>query len=100
LTPRVPAQRHGFAGRGRLDHRVVAHADAHALAGLDHMVAEVAIAGQPDAAVDHREVTTEPPEPPCLAGSEFPGVPLELRIHHQSPVLRVVMIVTFACTIQ
>jgi hypothetical protein len=70
----------------RLDHAVLAHRQAHALAGLVHMVAEVVVAGQPEATFDHRQLTAEAPELLCVARRKAQqAVTIELRIHHQSP---------------
>jgi hypothetical protein len=70
----------------RFDHAVLADRQAHALAGLDDMVAEVVVARQPDAAFDHRELTAEAAELLCMTRREAQhAVTIELRIHHQSP---------------
>jgi hypothetical protein len=58
------------------------------------MVAEVVGARQPDAAVEHRQVTAEAPEMGGV-GTELEGPAmkqLELRIHHQSPAFSIAMI--------
>jgi hypothetical protein len=71
----------------RLDHAVLADRQAHALAGFEHEVAEVVVARQPDAAFDHREFTAEAAELQRLTSRQAQcAVPIELRIHHQSPV--------------
>jgi hypothetical protein len=58
------------------------------------VVAEIAVAGQPDAAVDHRQLTAQATQRNRfraeLEGSAMKH--LELRIHHQSPVLGVTII--------
>jgi hypothetical protein len=86
LTTRVPAHQHGIAGARRLDHRVFVDAKAQALAGLDDVVAEVAVAGQPGAPFDHAELAAEPAEVQGLARGEAANGHGRLRIHHQSPV--------------
>ncbi|HEY8707857.1 MAG TPA: hypothetical protein VIM34_07640 [Burkholderiaceae bacterium] len=63
------------------------------MARLDEVVAEVAIAGQPDAALDHAEVATEPVQAHRLPGTEPMQSSIGLRIHHQSPVSRLAIIV-------
>jgi len=66
---------------------VFADRQTHALAALVHEVAEVVVSRQPDAALEHREFTTEAAELQRLASRQtLCAVPIELRIHHQSPV--------------
>ncbi|MEP7294837.1 MAG: hypothetical protein ABI702_01520 [Burkholderiales bacterium] len=58
-----------------------------ALARLVDEVAEVVVARQPDAALEHRQFAAEAAQLHGLAGDHTLGtVPIELRIHHQSPV--------------
>jgi hypothetical protein len=100
LTARIPAHGGAGAGPGGFDHRVLADREAHAFAGLDEMVAEVAVACQPDTRVDSRQLAAEASEAQRLTGSEALEGGVRLRVHHQSPVLRVGMIVVPAQTIQ
>jgi hypothetical protein len=97
LTPRVPAQRDRLPGPRGFDHRVLAGAQQHALPGLDEVIAEIAVAGQPEAAIDRGEFAAEPVQTQGLARSE--GL-FELRIHHQSPEWRIAMIGSITQTIQ
>jgi hypothetical protein len=70
----------------RFDHAVLADRQAHALAGFVKMVAEVVVAGQPEAAFHHRQLTAEASELLCVARRKAQqAVTIELRIHHQSP---------------
>ncbi|MES2099185.1 MAG: hypothetical protein V4569_05145 [Pseudomonadota bacterium] len=56
------------------------------------MVAEVAVARQPDAPVDHDQVAAEATEVQSLSGGEALKGPVRLRIHHQSPVFGMAII--------
>jgi hypothetical protein len=87
----------------RFDHRVVVGREAQPMSGLDEMVAEIAVARQPEPTVDDRQVAAQPIQANGLAGVhlECPAMePLVLRIHHQSPALRIAMIGALACEIQ
>jgi hypothetical protein len=64
------------------------------------MVAEVAVARQPDAPFDHGQLAAQAPEVQGLSGSEALKGPVRLRIHHQSPVFGIAMIVLWHRTIQ
>jgi hypothetical protein len=83
---RDPAHHHGLAGACRLDHRVVADSQPQPLAGFDDVVAEVAVARQPDAAFDNRELAAEAAQVQRLARGKAAKGRNRLRIHHQSPV--------------
>jgi hypothetical protein len=88
---------------GRFDHRVFADGEPHALAGFEDVVAEVVVARQPDAAIDHGEFAAETAEMCRVARVHLkrPAMEcLELRIHHQSPALGVAIIGLVACVIQ
>jgi hypothetical protein len=66
------------------------------------MIAQVVRARQPDTPVEHRQVTAQRPQTGGI-GMELEGSAmkqLELRIHHQSPALGVVMIGHLAFEIQ
>jgi hypothetical protein len=70
----------------RFDHAVLAHCEAHALAGAVDVVAEVVVAGQPEPAFDHRQFAAEATQLLCVARRKAQqAVTIELRIHHQSP---------------
>jgi len=56
------------------------------------VVAEVAVARQPDAPVDHDQLAAEATEVQGLSGGEALNGPVRLRIHHQSPVFGVTII--------
>jgi hypothetical protein len=72
------------------------------------VVAEVVVAGQPDAPLDHRELAAQVPELQRLAGGNAlhragrgpASVPIRLRIHHQSPVFGMAIIGVLAAVIQ
>jgi hypothetical protein len=64
------------------------------------MVAEVAVARQPDAPFDHGQLAAQAPEVQGLSGSEALEGPVRLRIHHQSPEFGIAMIVRWTGTIQ
>jgi hypothetical protein len=70
------------------------------LTGLDHVVAEVAVARQPDAPFDHGQFAAQASEVQGLSGSEASKGPVRLRIQHQSPVFGMAMIVFCHRTIQ
>jgi hypothetical protein len=112
---------HGRARYGRLDDRALGQAQPHALARFDDVVARIAVAGQPDPPVDHGQVSAQVPELQRLAGVDAlqltdrgvdPGPTLtshlegstvkqfEVRIHHQSPELRIAIIVVLGWVIQ
>jgi hypothetical protein len=64
------------------------------------VIPEVAVARQPDAPFDHGQLAAQAPEVQCLSGSEVSKGPVRLRIHHQSPVFGIAMIVLWYRTIQ
>jgi hypothetical protein len=64
------------------------------------MVAEVAVAGQPDPSVDHDQLAAEASEVQRLSGNEAAKGSVRLLIHHQSPVVDIAMIVVQPRTIQ
>jgi hypothetical protein len=112
LTARVPAHHQRFACVPGADHGVLGHAQAHALAGFDEVVAEVTVARQPDPALQHAQLAAEPAQvhgvagvdakrrAACGAGRGAAKVPIELRIHHQSPVRNITMIILATWKIQ
>jgi hypothetical protein len=111
-------QRDRLAGAGRFDDRAFVDPEADLLARLDEVVAQVAVAGQPDATAEHRELAAEPIETHRFGGGnaqqftiarvghrrwqlEGPAMKhLELRIHHQSPVCDVAIILDDGLAIQ
>jgi hypothetical protein len=99
---RLPAHGDGLAGARGFDHRVLADAEPHALAGFDEEVAEFAAAGEPDPAVERRQIAAEPAEVRRV-GAQREGSAVKqgpLRIHHQSPLLCLAIIVSTLGTIQ
>jgi hypothetical protein len=64
------------------------------------VVAEVAVARQPDPALQHAQLAAEPAQVHGVAGIDAVGgadcsqawVPIEWRVHHQSPVRHIAMI--------
>jgi DNA transformation protein and related proteins len=52
------------------DHRALGPADLHARTAFEHMVVEVAVAGQPDAAVEHRQLAGAVADEGRLAGGQ------------------------------
>jgi hypothetical protein len=72
-----------------LDHDVVARLKHEAFAGTEHMVVEVAAAGQPDATFEHGEFAGRALHAQRLPEDAFDGAAgtgIKLRIHHQSPI--------------
>jgi len=100
LTPRVPAHQQRFARVPGTDHGVLGHTQAHALAGLDEVVAEVAVAREPDPALQHAKLAAKPAQVHGVARIDAVGgadrsqtcVPNQWRIHHQSPVRHIAII--------
>jgi hypothetical protein len=69
----------------RFDHHVLVDAEPHALTGFEDVVAEVVVARQPDAAIDHGEFATQTAKMCRVARVHLKGPAvkhLELRIHH------------------
>jgi hypothetical protein len=74
---------------------VVFGRDSDAATGVEEVVAEVAVAGQPHAAFQHGELPATAPEAPGMArqhpqpavGDCLGRACLHLRFHHQSPVI-------------
>ncbi|MEQ1683134.1 MAG: hypothetical protein ABL916_05760 [Burkholderiaceae bacterium] len=97
-----------MAGVPGLDHGVFAHAQAQPLAGFDTVVAEVAVARQPDTAFEHGQLAAEAAEVDSLAGGQCQrgvgcgatGAQFGVRIHHQSPAFGETIIVAPAGKIQ
>jgi hypothetical protein len=78
-----------LAGLPRLDDDLVRRFQHQPFAGLQHMVVDVALAGQPDTAADDREFTGQAIDANRLAPLHDKGSGLacvQLRLHHQSPV--------------
>jgi hypothetical protein len=66
---------------------MLANGQAHPLTRFEHEVAEVVVARQPDAALEHREFAAQAAELQRVTSGQALGRgPIELRIHHQSPV--------------
>jgi hypothetical protein len=94
LTARIPTQVHTDAFVGRFDDGVLADGQPDFLARLDEEVAEIVVARQPDAALNDRQFAAEAPEAHGFAEAQVLVAAVErgpsrVRIHHQSPVLRV-----------
>jgi hypothetical protein len=108
LTTRIPPHRDRSTRFGRFDHGVFVDREPHLLAGFDEMIAKVAVACQPDFALNHRQFTAQTPEVHRFTGLDKVGRAtngecalascrarfracsvdrLHLRIHHQSPAL-------------
>jgi hypothetical protein len=86
----APAQRGRPVAFPVLDDNAVGPVDVDAVATRQHMVGELALARQPDAAVEHRQFAGPAQREGRLAGSQMPlgsvvTVGCSLRIHHQSP---------------
>jgi len=90
LSRRPPGDLGALATLPRLQHDGVAAAHHHPLAGLDHMVVEVALAGEPHAAARHHEFTRAAMEMHGLAPAHHQDrvVRVRLRFHHESPGCR------------
>jgi hypothetical protein len=74
------------------------------------VITEVAVAGQPDPSLHDAELAAEPAQTQGVSGIDAvrdgwrgrcrATVPIQLRIHHQSPVRYIAMIVAAAMKIQ
>jgi len=84
---RPPVDHRRLVATPLFDHRLIARRQAHALTGGEHMVGQVAAAGNPHTAFEYREFTVERVEPdrPTL-GDTLRAAGYEMRIHHESPV--------------
>jgi hypothetical protein len=95
LIRHVPFDRPPLHDRGAVafpgfDHRALGPVDRDARATPEHMVIQLAMAGQPDAAGEHRQFTrTVADEGRAARGEAHRGNRgrdrVGLRIHHQSP---------------
>jgi hypothetical protein len=92
----------------RLDHDRLRRRQLQPLAGTQHAVLVVALAGEPDAPGEHRQFAGAAPDPACLAGQKAlaecvqgrEGAGSGVRVHHQSPAVHVTMIVLNPSAIQ
>jgi hypothetical protein len=78
-----------FAGLPRFDHHLVRRLEHQPVAGVQHVVVEVALPGQPDAAADDRKLAGQAIDAHRFARMHDEGSGLacvQLRLHHQSPV--------------
>jgi hypothetical protein len=110
LIRRPPFDRPPLHDRGAVtfpgfDHRALGPVDRNARAALEHMVVQVAMAGQPDAAGEHRQFTcTVADEGRAARGEAHRGSRgrdrVGLRIHHQSPCEQASIFVAGATVVQ
>jgi hypothetical protein len=87
------------------DHCTLGPVDCDARAALEHMVVQVAMAGQPDAAGEHRQFTCTVADGGRAArGEAHRGGGgrdrVGLRIHHQSPSEQASIFVSGATVVQ
>jgi hypothetical protein len=85
LRERRPAQRHRLVGVERLHHRIGGPAEPLVVTGVEHVIAEFAVVGQPGPSAQDREFATHRGQAQRGAGLDAERDRVVLRIHHQSP---------------